>query len=386
MMKNKKERTNSTTMERYVRIATSSGHLQTLLATSFVLGLGKGGVPGLATIATAATVLSAPKDVPGGLSFAVSLMVPVLTVIDVRAAHLHREHLDPRAIRLLLPMSFVGMTIGCAIDGRLSDGNARLFAGMMLLTMLTLQARGNPTTASPDRATMRRNGSTGDDDNDDDGEKRRRTTTTTTTSTIEEGGSMGVVRDGIDDHRTSGGGGGCSRRNHRSRIVENGSDVDHSRPSVLPRKTSARRRRGCTTRSTTTTRICRNTFDDPRLPWACIVGLVGGMSTMLTNSMGPMVNVYLLSVERLSPRSYVGTRAAFFCVVNVMKVPMRVYGGTLGMSMMPLASCLGLIAAIGVGMAKPIVMGMNERTFVVLELVVVAFAGLRLCYLGLVEG
>jgi uncharacterized membrane protein YfcA len=110
------------------------------------------------------------------------------------------------------------------------------------------------------------------------------------------------------------------------------------------------------------------------------------MSTMLTNSMGPMVNVYLLSVEGLSPRSYVGTRAAFFCVVNVMKIPMRIYGGSLGISMMPLALCLSLVAAVGVGMAKPIMMSMNERTFVILELAVVGFAGLRLCYLGLLEG
>jgi hypothetical protein len=35
-------------------------------------------------------------------------------------------------------------------------------------------------------------------------------------------------------------------------------------------------------------------------------------------------------------------------------------------------------------MAKPIMLSMNERTFVILELGVVAFAGVRLCYLGMV--
>ena len=54
------------TMDQYVQYATTS-QLPTLITISFLLGLGKGGVPGLATVATAATVLTAPTDVVGGL-------------------------------------------------------------------------------------------------------------------------------------------------------------------------------------------------------------------------------------------------------------------------------------------------------------------------------
>jgi uncharacterized membrane protein YfcA len=362
-------------MEEYVRVATSlppAGQLHTLIGIAFVLGLGKGGVPGLATVATAATVLTAPSDVPGGLSFAVSLMVPVLTAVDVHAASLHRNHLDWHAVLLLLPISFVGMTIGCAIDGRVSDSNARLLVGIVLLGILTLQARGLPPMTT--RELMRNKKSTGDDYDD---ERRR----TATTITVGEGGdpSRRVNHDGIDDHR---GGRGCSRRNHRSRDVEDGDCDPIPSNAAHPSIGRARRKKGTARIMIMNGRYCPNY--DSRLLWVCIVGLVGGSSTMLTNSMGPMVNVYLLSVEGLSPRSYVGTRAAFFCVVNLMKIPMRIYGGTLGMSMAPLACFLSLVAAVGVGMAKPIMLNMNERTFVILELGVVAFAGLRLCYLGLV--
>jgi len=79
-------------MEDYVKVATSlppTGQLPTLIGISLILGLGKGGVPGLATVATATTVLTAPSDVPGGLGYAVALMVPILTIIDVYAAYLH---------------------------------------------------------------------------------------------------------------------------------------------------------------------------------------------------------------------------------------------------------------------------------------------------------
>jgi hypothetical protein len=53
-------------MDQYVNHATTH-QLPTLISISLILGLGKGGVPGLATIATAATVLTAPENVVGGL-------------------------------------------------------------------------------------------------------------------------------------------------------------------------------------------------------------------------------------------------------------------------------------------------------------------------------
>ena len=53
-------------MEQYVQHATTH-QLPTLVTISLLLGLGKGGVPGLATVATAATVLTAPEGVAGGL-------------------------------------------------------------------------------------------------------------------------------------------------------------------------------------------------------------------------------------------------------------------------------------------------------------------------------
>ena len=120
-----------------------------------------------------------------------------------------------------------------------------------------------------------------------------------------------------------------------------------------------------------------------RLLWASTVGVIGGCATMLTNSMGPILNVYLLSVAELSPQAYVGTRAMFFCFLNMGKIPMRIFGGTLGMPMVPLIVGLGLVSVLGVALAKPIMLGMNEKTFVKLELGVVAFAGLRLCYMGI---
>mmetsp|Transcript_30851 Transcript_30851/g.65189 ORF Transcript_30851/g.65189 Transcript_30851/m.65189 type:complete len:141 (+) Transcript_30851:276-698(+) len=129
-------------MDDYVKVASTlppTGQLHTLIGIALILGLGKGGVPGLATIATAATVLTAPSNIPGGLGYAVALMVPILTMIDIYAAFLHRSALDWPTVWLLLPTSFVGMVIGQFLDGYMTDTGARLLVGMILLGILALR-------------------------------------------------------------------------------------------------------------------------------------------------------------------------------------------------------------------------------------------------------
>ena len=54
--------------------------------------------------------------VEGGLGYAVALQVPILTMIDISAAWLHYRKLDWRTVKILLPLSFVGMYIGQTVD------------------------------------------------------------------------------------------------------------------------------------------------------------------------------------------------------------------------------------------------------------------------------
>ena len=296
--------TSLTDMDAYVATA-SNDQFILLMFIATVLGLGKGGVPGFATIATAATVATAP---PGGLGFAVALQVPILAMIDVYAAWLHADQLDWPTIRLLLPLSFVGMAVGQQLDQHMTDGAARVLVGVILLAILVLRVH-KPVVAAVCPPKQKKKMASRVDDDVEQGE--RKAAATTTGNTIKSASSNSSVG------------------------------------------------------------------------WACVVGLVGGMATMLTNSMGPILNVYLLSVQGLSPAAYIGTRAMFFCFLNLGKLPMRFVSGTLGWPMMPLATVLGLVSVVGVYCAKPIMLSMNETTFVKLELSVVALAGVRLLWMGL---
>lgn len=80
-------------------------------------------------------------------------------------------------------------------------------------------------------------------------------------------------------------------------------------------------------------------------------GIIGGVASYITNNMGPMLNVYLLSLD-LDKYALVGTRSAIFISVNAVKLSMRVFKGDLQCSDMPMACALGGVAAIGVVLAK----------------------------------
>lgn len=336
-------------MDDYVKAATSlppAGHLPTLIGITLILGLGKGGVPGLATIATAATVLTAPSDVPGGLGYAVALMVPILTVIDIYAACLHRSALDWPTVRTLLPTSFAGMVLGQAVDKYVTDEGARLLVGIILLGILALRTWKDALIYVFPKWAIRNHLS---------GDSKEHKVEIQGKGSMDSADAEGLLNklNRVDDEDDIEGGTSLSINATNNNTIGGGRK---KKEQLSPAR---------------------------QFLWACIVGIIGGMATMLTNSMGPILNVYLLSVTKLSPQSYIGTRAMFFCFLNLGKLPIRVMGGTLGMSMMPLAMGLGAVAVMGVFLAKPIMLGMNEKTFVRLELGVVAFAGLRLCLMGM---
>jgi uncharacterized membrane protein YfcA len=331
------------------------GQLPLLIVIAAMLGLGKGGVPGFATVATAATAATSP-NIPGGLGLAVALQVPILTMIDISAAWLHAKDLDFDTIKLLLPLSFVGMFLGQWLDKHLSDGNARLLVGIFLLIILTVQVGKDAMMnfLSNDTTTCTRIRPSSSNSNDHEDEETKQLLQA-------ENGVVPSRKDGSIVRRRS-----HSEEKDESRVPS--AAFHHVSSSSIPSSSGTKQ----PALSQTT-----------RLLWACIVGIVGGAATMLTNAMGPILNVYLLSVVQLSPTAYIGTRAMFFCFLNVGKIPMRFAAGTLGWSMLPLAGFLGIFSVMGVFGAKPIMLSMKEENFVRLELAVVLFSGLRLVYMGL---
>jgi len=319
------------------------GRLPLLIGIAALLGLGKGGVPGFATVATAMTVATSPTNIPGGLGLAVALQVPILCMIDISAAWLHFKDLDFESIKLLLPMSFLGMALGTWLDKRLTDASARFLVGLLLLMILAVQLGKDMIMGTKNTSSSSKDVKEVETSVESDLEGGQTPSFSATNSPLRRRNCSSDSPVGATDPKVHG--------------TSEKSEKEHSKTTTLDRKT--------------------------KYIWAITVGIVGGAATMLTNAMGPILNVYLLSVVQLSPTAYIGTRAMFFCFLNIGKVPMRFYNRTLGWSMIPLAGFLGMVSVVGVMGAKPIMLSMSQENFVRLELAVIAFSGLRLCWMGM---
>jgi len=250
---------------------------------AFLMGLGKGGVPGASTSTVAMTALFAPE---GAADAAVSLQVPITTMADCTVASMNYKHADWDAIFRLLKSTVIGLALGSQIVGKISDANARLLIGSILLLIIAY-------------------------------------------SMYKDFGPKAKLKKDKD-----------------GKPIE----ADDS-----------------FTRS-----------------WWFVgtIGIFGGLATILTNSMGPMLNAYLLTLK-LSPSQFVGTRSCFFMSINFTKLALRLYNGTLSMEMLWLGSRLGLISMIGVFCSKFIMARMSRSLFTKLEYGVVSVAGIRLVLNGL---
>lgn len=58
--------------------------------------------------------------------------------------------------------------------------------------------------------------------------------------------------------------------------------------------------------------------------FAAILGIVGGFATMIGNVAGPIFAIYLLAMH-LDKKSYIGTTAWFFFIINLSKFPLQAF-------------------------------------------------------------
>ena len=110
-----------------------------------------------------------------------------------------------------------------------------------------------------------------------------------------------------------------------------------------------------------------------------LMGLVGGVTTMLANAAGPILVIYLLSM-RLPKAEFIGTAAWFFLLINCLKVP---FSANLGL-INPFSLTFNLVlspliilgALVGIRVAKRI----PEKAFNVMVQLFAIVAALKLIF------
>lgn len=107
------------------------------------------------------------------------------------------------------------------------------------------------------------------------------------------------------------------------------------------------------------------------------MGLFAGLTTMIANAAGPVMTLYLLAM-RLPKLEFLGTGAAFFLLINWIKVPFMTQLGLINLESLTLNLWLLPAVAVGALLGRPVVERVNQRLFENLALALAALATVKL--------
>jgi uncharacterized membrane protein YfcA len=107
------------------------------------------------------------------------------------------------------------------------------------------------------------------------------------------------------------------------------------------------------------------------------IGVFAGITTMVANAAGPVMTLYLLAM-RLPKLEFLGTSAAFFLLINWIKVPFIAQLGLINPSSLTLNLYLLPAVAVGALLGRPVVQRVNQKIFENAALVLAAAAAVRL--------
>jgi uncharacterized protein len=112
-------------------------------------------------------------------------------------------------------------------------------------------------------------------------------------------------------------------------------------------------------------------------PFAWGMGLLAGGTTMLANSGGPIITLYLLSVG-LPKLEFTGTNAWFFFIINAFKVPFSIGLGLIDRRTLLLNLVLSPVIVAGLVAGRWLIHRVPQRLFDGLLLAFAFLAALRL--------
>lgn len=110
-----------------------------------------------------------------------------------------------------------------------------------------------------------------------------------------------------------------------------------------------------------------------------LMGLFAGIATMVANAAGPVMTLYLLAM-RLDKLEFLGTGAAFFLLINWVKVPFAVQLGLINASSLALNLWLLPAVAAGALLGRPVIERVHQRRFENLALAFAALAAVKLLF------
>ena len=114
-----------------------------------------------------------------------------------------------------------------------------------------------------------------------------------------------------------------------------------------------------------------------RLGFAALMGTMAGFTTMVANAAGPVMILYMLSME-LPKMEFMGTGAWFFLAVNLFRVPFSYRLELIRAASLTLDLKLAPLVVVGAMLGRLLLGRINQRLFEVLALALTALAAVRM--------
>jgi len=118
----------------------------------------------------------------------------------------------------------------------------------------------------------------------------------------------------------------------------------------------------------------------PHTWWfAALAGVFAGFATMVANSAGPVMVLYLLAIG-LPKLAFIGTGAWFFMLVNAFKVPFSMRLGLINSDSLLMDAVLIVPMIPGALLGPVILKRLNQRVFELLAILLTLAAAVRLVF------
>ena len=113
--------------------------------------------------------------------------------------------------------------------------------------------------------------------------------------------------------------------------------------------------------------------------FSAIMGCLAGVFTMIANAAGPIMTIYLLSMD-LGKDDFVGTNAWFFMIINLIKLPFSASLGLITWNGLKIDFMFAPLIIFGEIIGSIIVKKISQKNFDILAQVLAAIAGFRLFF------
>ncbi|MEI6874477.1 MAG: sulfite exporter TauE/SafE family protein [Spirochaetota bacterium] len=113
--------------------------------------------------------------------------------------------------------------------------------------------------------------------------------------------------------------------------------------------------------------------------FSAVAGVLAGVFTMMANAAGPIMTIYLLSMN-LPKEEFIGTGVLFYCIINLVKLPFSIALGIITLGGVKVDLMLIPLIALGCLAGVQIMKRVSQRHFNSLAQTLAGLGGIKLLF------